>query len=152
MIIHGMKAYCSIFYESNCFKHNEVVAMSPDHEHEAQFKRNLCVGVKFKISTPLLRLNIFRISMWCEVIMEDLKKSCQNLLLKENRFLKLIFIIIASWLIFYSTYTFVVLKPTYSSEEKREISVEDFPEVMICPEPTFDIQSLLSRGHRDYFG
>ena len=84
--------------------------------------------------------------------MEDLKKSCQNLLLKENRFLKLIFIIIASWLIFYSTYTFVVLKPTYSSEEKREISAEDFPEVMICPEPTFDIQSLLSRGHRDYFG
>ena len=47
----------------------------------------------------------------------------------------------------YTTYTFVVLKPTYSSEEKREISAEDFPEVMICPDPTIDIQSLLASGY-----
>ena len=53
----------------------------------------------------------------------------------------------------YTTYTFVVLKPTYSSEEKRDISAEDFPEVMICPDPTFDFQALLASGYGgDYFG
>ena len=77
---------------------------------------------------------------------------CYTPLVKDYRILKLIFTILGSWLISYSIYTFVVLKPTYASNEKREIRVEDFPEIMICPEPTFDVNALTSRGYKgDYF-
>ena len=44
------------------------------------------------------------------------------------------------------------MKPTYTSNEQREKGVEDFPEIIICPEPTFDINALTSRGYEgDYF-
>ena len=71
---------------------------------------------------------------------------------KDYRILKLIFTIFGLWLISYSIYTFVVVKPTYTSNEQREKGVEDFPEIIICPEPTFDINALTSRGYEgDYF-
>ena len=66
-------------------------------------------------------------------------KCCSSLpalLLKDYRIFKLFFTIFGSWLISYSIYTFVVVKPTYTSNEQREKSVEDFPEIMICPEPS----------------
>ena len=83
------------------------------------------------------------------------KKCCSSLpalLLKDYRIFKLFFTIFGSWLISYSIYTFVVVKPTYTSNEQREKSVEDFPEIMVCPEPTFDINTLTTRGYKgDYF-
>ena len=80
------------------------------------------------------------------------EKYCYTPLVKDYRILKFIFIILGSLLISYSIYSFVVLKPTYASNEKRERKVEDFPEIMICPEPTFDVNALTSRGYEaDYF-
>ena len=58
-------------------------------------------------------------------------------------------------MVFYSFYTFVAVKPTYTSDEKRKISVDDFPDNLICPEPSHDVDALKSRGYGgvpQYFG
>ena len=78
--------------------------------------------------------------------MEVFKKCFNTLLIKENRILKLIFIILGFWLILYTFYTFVAIKPTYTSNEKRKIGINDFPGIMICPEPPYDMDALVSRG------
>ena len=39
------------------------------------------------------------------------------------------------------------MKPTYSSSEKREISAEDIPEMIICPQPSIDLDAVRSRGY-----
>ena len=46
----------------------------------------------------------------------------------------------------YSLYTFVAIKPTYTSNEKRKIGINDFPGIMICPDPPYDMDALVSRG------
>ena len=74
-------------------------------------------------------------------------RKCCCLLTKENRILKVIFTISASLLILNTFYNFIVVKPTYSSSEKREISVEDIPEMMICPQPSIDLDAVRSRGY-----
>ena len=54
---------------------------------------------------------------------------------KDYRFLKLIFTILASCLIIDLFYSYFVLKPTYTSNEKRKMCVDDFPEIILCPQP-----------------
>ena len=71
------------------------------------------------------------------------KKCFHTLLIKEYRILKLIFIILGLWLVFYSFYTFLAVKPTYTSNEKRKMTAEDFPEILVCPEQAFDKEALL---------
>ena len=67
--------------------------------------------------------------------------------MKEFRLLKGTFFFLASYLIFDTFYTLVVLKPTYSYNERRLLSMEDFPEIIICPEPPLDIEALKLRGY-----
>ena len=75
-------------------------------------------------------------------------------LLKDYKILKLIFTILGFYLIAEEFCTFFVRKPTYTSYEKRDISGEDFPEIMLCPEPSFDLNALKSigfKGPANYF-
>ena len=72
---------------------------------------------------------------------------CYTLLIKDYRILKLIFTIFASYLIVDTFYTLLVRKPTYTSNEKRPISVDDFPEIIICPERSTDTTALNLRGY-----
>ena len=72
-----------------------------------------------------------------------------SLLGKDYRLLKFIFIILASCLIIDLFYTFWVLKPTYTSNEKRRLSAEDFPEIILCPEPSIYTDAVESRGYAD---
>ena len=46
-----------------------------------------------------------------------------------------------------SSRTFFVLKPTLTSSTKRKYKPEDFPEILLCPEPSIDIQALKSLGY-----
>ena len=36
-------------------------------------------------------------------------------------------------------YALLVLKPTYTSHSLRELSLADFPEILLCPEPSVDM-------------
>ena len=77
-----------------------------------------------------------------------------TLLIKDYRILKYIFVILAMVLVIEEFYIFLVIKPTYTSYENRELMGEDFPEIMVCPEPSFDLQALKSIGYQgpaDYF-
>ena len=78
-----------------------------------------------------------------------------SLLLKDYGILKLIFTCVASYLIFDAIYTFAVLKPTYTSHEERQLSFDDFPEILICPEPSIDLNALRVNDYdlyQFYFG
>ena len=76
-----------------------------------------------------------------------IRNCCHSLVIKDYRFLKLLFTILALFLICEIFYTWLVLKPTYTSNERRQISPEDFPEIIICPEPPLNISALRLRGY-----
>ena len=75
--------------------------------------------------------------------------QCNSLLGQDYRILKLIFTIVASFLIIDLFYTFLVLRPTYTSYEKRKTTAEDFPEIIICPVPSVNLDAIESRGYVD---
>ena len=50
-------------------------------------------------------------------------------------------------MIFDTYYTLLVLKSTFTSEERRKIQVEDFPETVVCPEASVDMKALILRGY-----
>ena len=66
--------------------------------------------------------------------------------LNDYRILKFVFIIFALYFIFDTFYILFVQKPTYTSYAKREKSVEDFPEITICPR-SLDTAALNLRGY-----
>ena len=67
---------------------------------------------------------------------------------RDNRVLKIIFVIIASYLIIDTFFLFFIRKPTYTSHEKRKITPEDFPEIIICPDPPINISAANQRGYK----
>ena len=68
---------------------------------------------------------------------------------QDYKIFKLIFTIVASCLIIDLFYTFLVLRPTYTSNEKRKMSAEDFPEIIICPLPSVNLDAIESNGYGD---
>ena len=78
----------------------------------------------------------------------EVLSQCNFLLVKEYGALKLIFTILASYLIFETFYIFLIVKPTYTSHEKRKLSEEDFPEIILCPDPSINLSALNSHGYR----
>ena len=70
-----------------------------------------------------------------------------RLFIKDYKILKFSFIIFASYLIIEEFYSFIKLKPTYTSEEKRYLNVNDFPDILLCPEPSMNINAVISRGY-----
>ena len=78
----------------------------------------------------------------------EVLSQCNFLLVKDYGALKLIFTILASYLILETFYMFLMVKPTYTSHERRKLSVEDFPEIILCPDPSIDIDALKSHGYR----
>ena len=78
--------------------------------------------------------------------MKLLKKF--HLCMREDYgFLKVIFTFFSAYLIFEELYIYVVLKPTYTTISKREMKPEDFPDIMLCPEPAIDIEAATAKGY-----
>ena len=72
-----------------------------------------------------------------------------SLLGQDYKIFKLIFTIVASCLLIDLFYTFLVLRPTYTSNGKRKMSAEDFPEFIICPLPSVNLDAIESKGYGD---
>ena len=81
----------------------------------------------------------------------DVFIQCHSLFIKDYAIFKLIFIGVASFLIYDTIYDFAVLKPTYNSQEERQLSFDDFPEILICPEPSTDLNASRANGYRNYY-
>ena len=80
--------------------------------------------------------------------------KCKSQLWKDHRFFKLIFIVFCSWLIVEEFYTFFIVKPTHTSQAIRKFVPEDFPEILLCPEPSIDMNVARSKGYegiQEYF-
>ena len=85
----------------------------------------------------------------------DMVKKCYPIMVKDYRIFKMIFIIWGFYLVFDSFYIYLVIRPTYTSYEKRYMNAEDFPDVIICPEPSIDFDAVRLKGYfgsRPYFG
>ena len=81
-------------------------------------------------------------------------KAVFNILGQDYRFLKILFTILASYLIFEEFYTFLVVKPTYNTNTKRKMGTEDFPDMILCPDPPIDMAATNSKGYegvQEYF-
>ena len=81
-------------------------------------------------------------------------KNCLSFLTKDYILLKIIFTTFALIFIFDTFYTLLVLKPTYTSHERRPMNVEDIPEIIICPKPSTNITALNLIGYpspEDYY-
>ena len=72
---------------------------------------------------------------------------CYTLLVKDYNILKIVFSILTSYFIFDTFYTWLVRQPTYTSLENRPITGDDFPDIMVCPQPTIDKNVLQSKGY-----
>ena len=72
-----------------------------------------------------------------------------SILSEDYKILKLIFIISASCMIFSLFYDFLIVKPTYTSLGKRNISVEDFPVITLCPQQPINMSAVNLNGYYD---
>lgn len=45
-------------------------------------------------------------------------------------------------------FDYLVLKPTFDFQTKRNLKSEDFPEILFCPKPSTDMTALNSRGYK----
>ena len=87
-------------------------------------------------------------------MLKAMKRISGTKVCKNYKILKLIFLIFGSCLILSEFYIFFVLKPTYTSKVHRKLNVEDFPEIILCPEPSINIEAAQSRGYvgeQEYF-
>lgn len=84
-------------------------------------------------------------------MLEQVKRSCNNYLFKDYGSLKLFFIALCSLAIYQELYVFFILKPTVTSSVKTQMTNEDIPEILLCPEPSFDSEEIKNKGYADFW-
>ena len=65
--------------------------------------------------------------------------------------IKLFFALLTSYLLYEEFITFWIEKPTYTSSSKVKIAPMDFPDITICPFPSWNQQELLKLGYSQSF-
>ena len=81
------------------------------------------------------------------MISNKVQSQLYKLFLKDYNLLKFIFLGIAFYLILKALYIFVIVKPTYTSNAKRNLGPEDFPEIILCPDQPIDLDAAKARGY-----
>ena len=87
-------------------------------------------------------------------VSENILNQWVSLLFRDYGLFKIMFISFTSYLIVEQFYTFVVVKPTYSSKMRRDLDLEDLPEIFLCPQPAINIDVARSKGYlglHEYF-
>ena len=65
--------------------------------------------------------------------------------------IKLFFVLFTSFLLYEEFFTFWVEKPTHTSSSKVVIGPKDFPDITICPFPSWNQQELVKLGYGQSF-
>ena len=55
--------------------------------------------------------------------------------------------ILTALLIFKELFSFAVLRPTNTYQEEKQLDRSDLPEVVVCPDPAFDLDDLRKHGY-----
>ena len=72
-----------------------------------------------------------------------MRKTCDI----SHGLLKITFAVLTSYLLYEEFYIFLIRKPTHSSSAKIKTSSEDFPDVTICPFPSYNQPELIALGY-----
>ena len=59
--------------------------------------------------------------------------------------------ILTVYLLFNEFYNFLLVKPTQTSPEQSSLKKEYFPEMIVCPEPAFNLTALRDEEYRQSF-
>ena len=81
------------------------------------------------------------------MVTKSVKQQCQSLFGDNHNVLKLVFMIFSSILFIEELHTFFVVKPTLTYSAKRKLTPQDFPEILLCPAPSVDLDVLSSIGY-----
>ena len=76
-------------------------------------------------------------------------KTASSFLVKDHKYLKIIFIFLTGFVLFEELVVFLFDKPTLTTVVKTEMTPEHFPEVLVCPDPPIDLSLVLPRGYQD---
>ena len=69
-------------------------------------------------------------------------------ILKDYKILKVSFMILTSYLLIDEMRVFLITKPTLTSVTQTNIRPESFPDILICPQQAFDLNSLHNLGYK----
>ena len=86
-----------------------------------------------------------------ETMAEHGRRFFRNYLIKDYGYLKLFFIILCSYFIIQELYVFFFVKPTITRSVKSKMNNDDFPEILLCPEPSYDPEAVEKHGYWDFF-
>ena len=76
--------------------------------------------------------------------------TCLNIF-KNFALMKIFFALFTSFLLYNELITFWIEKPTYTSSSKVKIAPHDFPDITICPFPSWNLQEMLKLGYGQSF-
>ena len=76
-----------------------------------------------------------------------MKNKIRDMLLRNFAIVKLFFAVFTSFLLYEEFFTFWIEKPTYTSSSNVEIGPKDFPDITICPFPSWNQQELKKIGY-----
>ena len=65
--------------------------------------------------------------------------------------IKIGFVLLTSYLLLEEFYIFFIVRPTLTTQTKSRITPLDFPEIIICPIPSFSQEELLSVGYENSY-
>ena len=73
---------------------------------------------------------------------KEVKAFCYNHLWKNYGILKLFFLIMCGLILLEELFVFFIEKPTLTKTIKAELTNEEYPEIIICPQPSVDLSQL----------
>ena len=66
-------------------------------------------------------------------------------------FIKLFFALFTSFLLYEEFFTFLIEKPTHTSSSKVKVGPKDYPDITICPFPSWNPEELRKLGYGNSF-
>ena len=72
-----------------------------------------------------------------------------SLIFKDYGCLKIFFTTLCCLVLAKEFYFFIFIKPTLTTSTIRKLEKEDFPEILICPEPSADDETLKGLGYNE---
>ena len=130
--------------------------MSPDYFYPTfpRFADNFFTGFdvlksyKAGASAPCYRISH---CFYFIAITIDMRKHYLSLILKDFRPIKLIFFVLTSLLLLDELILFLYVKPTLTSISQTNLTPKHFPEILLCPLPSYDQTRLTEVGYEDSY-
>ena len=78
-------------------------------------------------------------------------RAVSSYLWRDHKYLNIVFIFLTLTVLFQEFLVYFIEKPTLTTVTKSEMEPDNFPVVLICPDPATDLSFLLTKGYPDTF-